>query len=847
MRVDGYTLNGEPFVVYTFDNSASIKDRYATILGVKPSGCVIEPFDTIFEVASKSITVTVIDKLVKDMSITELKKNVLRLSEMTKTTRSKRSVPLLSMRDIMMMWIQLSSLTKKKAMASILSNFSQSKALVATTTPEYININEVENDFQAYTETNRAFQSLLECKRRFYTGFTKFVKRLPPQGVSVSDSKIEYTELRTLLTFGKGARLLEVFDAMDTSLIMPYVCVKYVGKTYYKMHHSAVKSMWTQSKDLVEDGIYFRTNFNMLVLEGEPKGEKGIKHEDYLHGFIDTSFNTTVRFPQVVGYDSSVRKIDMFLERTFGERLTYRYTQPEQTEVGGCAIFDDIIFNRTVFTHILNTTPLRYILFVKEMGEGNTQNVRTSSVKSRYLLYLKACHQYDNRNGVFLTLKTVPEYPDMLGMKFSKTRNIEHASAITNLLSVVFMYYLSVYDEIKSKYEAVLGTKAMAIKVKKVPQKQNKKTGDSLQVLQRERPHIFGGKTNKMTCSKKKKALNKYAITCPPDRQVRLLETREKMEEYIRVNKIRPSEASKYVMAYPKDGIPLGFDVDLEDDTHDDKVDWYACKNKKMFPDLQDNIEGGFPKKYVCCFTNPPKGGQSTSSKSTHILAPTKRVPDKRHGRVPVNIETILEGLGYSSVSHSRTRSNKDFVPFLVVGVQGSPSSFFTCAKNVFAGEHGKNKPSTTLHAFLTDPNQTFEFARQSLFDMTPQQTRKFIREGIHDYKDPSRWISCVEEWGKCNVFLIKVDSETPGGDLVIPYHNTFYVRRLELFPISVVIVMKSVNNLSKTYPYQCENLVKEKDVSRGTMEYIFDTNDPFIQQLITYFDRKIALCNSKR
>lgn len=842
LDITGFAVNGKPFDIYTFDNSESIKDRYATQLGVRPNGCVIEHFDAIYS-APRDIRIVVVDELVKKMTIEELRKNLASLSEMTKPSKGKRVVALLSMKDVLMMWMHYSKIPLKTLVRKVLETFGQAKfSTESVVLPEYIDDREVENDYEAYSKILRNYAPVLECKRGFYSNFPAFIDGLNhiPRTVTISDRRIDYTELKLKLSFGKGVRLLEVFDAMDTSLVMPYTAVKFATRTYFKMQSSLVKSMW--ATQMVDDGIYFRTNFNMITIEGESKGEKGIKYEDYLHGFIDTSLNMVVRFPQSSGYEGSVRKIDLFLERTFGERLRYTHTQPTQNEVGGCVVYDNITFNKTIFSHILNTTPLRYMLFIKEMGEGSVTNIRTSSVKTRYLVYLKGCHHYDNKNGVFLTLKTNPEYPNMLSMKYTKAKNVEHSIAIGDLMAVVLSYYTRQYSELFRMYEDIIGSKELTIKTKVAAERKNKKTGDSLQLLQKQRPVIFGGKSTKMMCTKKLKAPNKYAITCPPDRQVKLIETRSQLNNYIRENRIPASEVNKYIYAYPKDGVPLGYEVGIDDEEHDDKVDWYVCKNKKMYPGLQDNVEGGFPKSYVCCYTNPPKEDTTNAIKSTHILASTKRVPDKRHGRIPDNIEDLLATLGYKSVSHSRTRNNREFVPFLVVGVQSSPSSFFTCARNIFLGDH---KPQGTLHSFLTNPNQTFEFAKQSLFDMTPPQVRKFIRDGVSDYKDPARWVSCVEEWGQCNIFLIKVDDETPGGDLVIPYHNSFYVRRLKLFPISAVVVMKSVNNLSKTYPYQCENLVKEVDVSRGMVSYIFDTKDPFIVKLSEYYERKIAIYNS--
>jgi hypothetical protein len=93
--------------------------------------------------------------------------------------------------------------------------------------------------------------------------------------------------------------------------------------------------------------------------------------------------------------------------------------------------------------------------------------------------------------------------------------------------------------------------------------------------------------------------------------------------------------------------------------------------------------------------------------------------------------------------------------------------------------------------------------AKQELYDYSDVTIAEFLKDK-NQYVDPSLYISLVQIYYGCNIFLYVVDSLNPDGNIVIPHHSQAYLLRdIDVKKKSVLIIKYEIDG--EDFPYQCE------------------------------------------
>lgn len=757
----------------------------------------------------------------------------------------------------------------------------------------------------------------------------------------------KHVEYLSEVQFPVGTRLLEIFDAMDVTDDVPYARVVYQNKSYHKIKSDMLHKDLASRAMAIGDGIYFRSDIGRvpespMTVEGEESANCGdaVLHLKRVYSkstLLRDEYNTKISIrvnplymttAQTIG--AMAGHIDRSLAMVFGKRVRMDHLSPtRQSGVSGCVIYDKIRFDNTLFTYcLLSTDWMRYLFFLRDFGDGSQRTNTISNTGKRLIISYEPDHGYDGAvTNTRIVIKQSKNHPTQVSVNIKSDLTLDQIGGLVRVIDSAFALYSSRMTEIESNivadyaYRTPFGFPEI-VKTKR----ESVKSGVTLDRLQTNRPLLFGGKVTEMTCKGSNKLASGkfYSAKCQAcrGRQPWLLMSRAELNAFLDANAVdlngnrtkSPVFKQKLfyegVLPFPKNGDPevrnsIPDGLLYNDDRFDDLVDWYVCpkytkaknikthangvvvSNNTKFPNdsLTNNMPGGFPLTFPCCFSKstqnkrmfkqPPRiiltpaelkktmptltpkeresivkfpkveggdtasdkgvywyihpesspqssSGASSSSSSQYTLGRKKMLSENVTGKLPLAIEKVFD-------------VESGPMEFTRAGVKRSPSSFF---RAVYSAYHNID-PHISYNAFKTrivdavkDEGLLVQTA-QSTFDRSPKDLSKMASDE-DVYKDPRLWCSILEAVFKINIFIFKMDQNTPDGDVVAPRASSFYVARELWYPRSIVIVMDAMDDIP--YPYQCEYVysnIPKVNRSLARTVFVYETVGNFDYRLV--------------
>lgn len=819
--------------VYTFDSNDSIKERYAAHRRVHPNAC------TITHLEGHSFRVAYVGDVLRGYDVDGLLNNIIRITEELYESRTiRRGMTMYTCEDVVLLWLRYQNPTNdaitKRLCESVTSRLTQ--PIVSERYPE-VRLDPTQDLESRYAKSIRPgeVETKLHSLQRFLQNALirqcdtiehTFDQLHIDNTVKIDEDVKEYVGIDVHIDFPKGVGILDIFDAMNVYHFIPFAQVVTPTTSYSKIHTSDISMAWFKPLDIeYAEYISFYANTQAMDSYTHPLTIKDCydgtlriveRTNDMVKTLLHIKFSHT---PRKDGEHNA--EVHRLLEQVFENRIAYRPSEitKEGIVTGGCMVFEGVDFSRVAFSDIIATTPLKYILFVKEEYFSGDK-VKTSTNKNRYQTYLKAAHHFASKSSVILNIKTHPDSPGKVAVLYTHTNSQKNYLTIERLGEVlrgIFSFYKTHFNAIVRQY-ATLGHK-IEVSKKKALKGKDKKTGDELLKLQQAYPRLFGNPLkDKLSCTTERKRVNNYSGRCGPDGYPTLLRGVDAKREY--QSKLRDH---RNILIYRNGEYDRS--EDWQSTIEDEGVDWFVCKNPTLHPRMIKGRIGGkqIPEAFPCCVKRTEvKGGGVT----THILAPDKVLDPNRYGHPPRAISKLLEFINDKNI-------------YRRVGGLHSPKSFFECMQNVVG-------LSTSLNAFIKD-EKSLSSARQSLYDIPLNKAQAemiAILESNELYAEPQKWVSVLEDWTRCNIYLVKVDESSPDGDLAIPRHKTSYIPRLFGYDTSIVVIMMKTNENDEEYPYQCEILCQMRSSQKNQFkigEVIHDSSSPFIKKLDEYFRRKVA------
>lgn len=673
--------------------------------------------------------------------------------------------------------------------------------------------------------------------------------------------------------------------------------------------------------DTEGDGIFFRGDIGRRVVSttADDDDDEGCDGEDveipevnrtYGHcSLVRDEHNTKIRMqinPMYVSAQgaSVVGSIEEDLLRSFGSRIRLDTSIPtRQSGVKGCMIYSNINFSSTLFASVLSkSVALRYLFFVRDFGNGNQKSTTLTNAMKSFKFFYEPNHEYDTgvtKTSVIIKRSLIPGSLNQISVTIKSELTTDQIAGVVKVIDLTLRYYASEMNRVRSWFVryANVDFDLVHVPVSKTAAKKVQdsiKSGLTLKRLQDNRPNLFGGNVKGMTCKGGTRSTGGefYSAKCQAckNRQPWLIMTRAELDAFIDANAEKKSPVYKQklfyeaILPFPKDGNPnirasIPEDLSYDDTSLDHLLDWYVCptyisqKNvktmqlkegvvvadKTKFPSdsLKNNIPGGFPLTFPCCFTKTTQNQNkirptpkiiTTQREHAKYLKANPTASSKKYGDawfvVPEAVRTNLNAKksykydlkGLKLLPNAKAGSLPPNVEFVMTesiaseltirraGVEHTPSSFFVAVYSALIDKfpHMSTFSDFVGRLYTSLQNEGIPLAsKQSTFDYTAKDLLDIISDKSA-YKDPMLWGPILEEVFEINIFLFKMDPKTPEGDVVLPRHSNFYVPKELWYSESIVIIMDAIRS-GLPYPYQSEFVKVNTSKKHGIMviEYV--------------------------
>ena len=306
---------------------------------------------------------------------------------------------------------------------------------------------------------------------------------------------------------------------------------------------------------------------------------------------------------------------------------------------------------------------------------------------------------------------------------------------------------------------------------------------------------------------------------------------------------------------------------------------WYACEPREdddkdqvhIWPGLKENSSKTDPKyikehpllpccyiqdqytKKASCWRKYSEEGNLDCSDSKgkevgvgHIVKGGKSTAFNRYGEIPFNWEKVLKYLKVEKIN----KGKQEIYPLLRKGVVPSPDSFVHCVESAMRPEKYSIIPSVEeakkyIMKIRKDISEKtpLEVGAQELYDMYAEDIKNELLDE-NAYIAPEKYISILQYYYKCNIFMYVVDEDRPFGEILTPRAKDVYLPKYPDETLPTILIVKYESD-SRDYPYQCEImvLVEVKNnkfekvttkfinhpISRCAMDLYHDSNDIFI------------------
>ena len=809
-------LNGSSFEVQEYDDNITIVERYALKQddGSLPSFYRIENQDFILK---PGLEVTIVDIR---QEVTGWKADD--FEDVAKVTNLLSYYPLVEKADLGLMW--LGTLTDKAitkvdftSLRGLSRSIFKSEADARSAMVEYANM------------VKKKRKELEERMKERNTLFKKLDKVTP---VETQPFVIEQNETSLVLRLPNGENLIDVFDAFECSLEIPFIHLVYRSKHYYKIYSLLdTPSIWLIDDVDLKEGIYFK------ILD-TPVSSRHVMLEN-MYGTCswlpdNRLFLEFKAKPEVTEEVMKDKIID-----SLGDRVIIEIVSIRQIAIKGRFVMDSIEINREVFADLVFTSDVfSHFLFLNEKA-------KTLTAKPRFDVYYGPEHNYQLSSALRLTI--IPEI-DSLAVRVSHAANIQQAEASRIVFSKLVSIYQALLPGIVEEYKKVIPTFTAVVKTKKKA-KENLKTGKRALALRAADPGMFA---------------KIYSSSCQKERQPFILDGATDADaiskHFDNPHKVMPFKGRIFACE-PREEDDKGKQDQIWPGLQDTKPD---PKKTKKAPSKEEiaaanKYAADFPE-VPCCFgkdqyiakkstlrkflSEDPgaadeegdKGKTGGTSMGHIITYSSKMVPEGRFGNVPFNWTKIFGMLGVEKV----TKGNQSFYPYLRFGVMKSPDSFLHCMEAAFEKTYSRmsrdEKTSSVLKVRAAMANGDLEVGRQELYDMKVDEIKKVMLDQAY-YIAPETFVSIAQAYYKCNIMIYVVDPDHPDGDIVLPRNSQAYLPRDIDHTKPMVLIVKYLSGLVQ-YPYQCEVIVQASISEDKYKGYVgpFPPSSPVAEMAIGLF-----------
>lgn len=610
-------------------------------------------------------------------------------------------------------------------------------------------------------------------------------------------------ETLTKFYLNTKAELIVMFDNIVPSSIIPFIIIKYDGRTSIKTCTSVIpdQSWITGILDSTvfdygsENAIYM---FVLSIPASQISSKQILNKNKYVKAIITN--NKVLEIPYISPKKDILTEQDM-INRVFNSiKFKFKVERQVKTNIKCNFTLDNILIDRVIFSDLVETNPLisTFIFFDEE---------EFSVLKKERLSAYYYPHQegeIENSIGLIITPK---EKDSKSFIKIRMTRVQDHIqmnSCVQTLLKLLEIYQEEIIAGSLQDIYAPYMQANKKVKIAKATHYDKKIKDKKLDLLKEYEPEMFG-------------STNDYAKTCPANQQPTLLvddDQKKIVEQEMKKAKLSKDDIKNYILAYGN--------------KYSTEVRNYTCWGNKDYPYIGVRNYSKKPKSrppfVPCCFKKEDtykitekrlqmekqeQEGKVVDVKQTnvkYIVGPHHLAPKDRRGDLPINWLHFLEFLEIDKINIS----GKERYPFFRYGVELSPSSFILCMEKVYNKQYNftpENKMISTVRKYLIDNYDTLEpFAKQELCVLNKQEILNILQDDSR-YFDPLLFVSMMEQKYKCNIYLFTSDAEHPESEITVPYHKQAYLFR-KPYNESIVIFLYPSNI---NFLFQCELLAEEK------------------------------------
>lgn len=813
-------INKKSIEVTSFDDDLSLLQKYAT--------SETDALPSFFRIDSRSEKLIGVEDI-RD-ALVKISAEKLVSPEIIESLRSE--YPSLSKKEIGVLWLIVNEIDPLAVRADIhLAELRKIDRLSFLTPAKASNSIE---EFEKEVKKQRArIQAKLKSEEKVWGELDAIT------GVEMGSFDLEEISMVTMLSLPNGEGLLDIFEKMDASRTIPFILATVKGVTYYKVYDEIVPPLSWIGEAVTYDGIYFKV-LNTAASASRKRGlmtniENLYSNAEWFSGDAGSG-SARLETTFTARPDTSDEIILQRIFGAFGTRLDYKILSSRQTSIKGIFKISPFTFGPIIFADLVATNELiNYFIFFNEKN-------KTITTKDFYAYYLPD-HQYAGMGSrKTLAFTVTPDGNAGITIRIIRAVNVQQALAVRATLSKLFGLYVEKYDEIAEIYsELVPEAKIKPLEAKR-KKKEDKKTGPRAMALREFDPKVFPPR---------------YPDQCQKEKQPYIVKTKE--------------EAAKLAkkLGDPHKVMPFG------------EV-YYACeprlqddKNAKhIWPGLKENTSATGDRladlDYIktapllpCCYIQDQykkkaskwrlylenEGEVESQPKEKeagvgYIVKAANRLQPGRYGELPFNFEKLFRYLGIEKIF----KGKQEFYPVLRRGVAQSPDSFIHCMATAFDAPYlGIPKIAQQLDYIMNIraslAERSLVVAKQELYDMTLEE----IKEELLDpdaYIAPENYVSLLENFYECNIFIFIVSNDNPNGEIVLPRFSEAHLPRDLDENRRTAIIIKYESGVDD-FPYQCELacLVEVKNnrfsrvdtyfendlISRAMTQLYYNSNDVFI------------------
>ena len=681
-------------------------------------------------------------------------------------------------------------------------------------------LNTIDNIIIEYKDYLKQFKRVYEELTQRITKRSEINAILENQPIADSgEFTIDGTSREIIVKPDRKQELVNIFDNLDVSEIIPFACILTLERQVYKIYEFVKQSSKLTSfvKQWIEMLPKTGNHIVLYVVSSpEAKNAPGIqksKQDAYTKCYIeptetlDNTFNIRLSLTSKTeqNHELEVSRIqDALMPRT---RLSILKNNP--TRIKGKYLVRDIVVNPFVWADmIMNDEFVSYFAFYNETQKSVTEKKTFSVYYSTGNTYIKGSP----------TIGFIFNYNNTI-IRLSKVKKQEVIPLIQKIVGKLLNYYKENAKSIVNIYKEII-PKALTRAKQVTEEKVNKKSGLRLLELKEKRPDLFVGNYSSIC---QLEWHHPYLVDDVDAYKKRVLEFFEKTQGAQIPPKKRWGDGSEFVLNYPKGS-----------------NDWYGCipRNWEDFPldklyvypwvslnkkEMKQEVPC-FP----CCFDYESmkknigslkicEKGKEEVYKDTmeygHLLVSIKRIPAGRYGLLP-NLLTLIAkqakipdmregGLVYPSVFR--------------YGVYESPDSFIhamarACNENYIATDTLQEKIAIVdqIKKDLVDLVQKgmLPSAMQETFGKSKQTLTTTLLE--NEYIDPKLFCGLLGAYFGVSVYMFGTSKEHPEGKIVIPrYAVTHFWPNEHTQDIVIVSLFYKKLGSGLIYPTQTELIVK--------------------------------------